>query len=429
MDEIGANHQQTDGLAPGREAAYRAYLGRQPILNRAGAITAFELLFRSGAGNYADPCDSAQATAHVVARAIGEMGIAAALGEHDGYLNISRELLLDDIVHVIPVDRFVLEVPEPAAADTLVLERIQQLGALGYRFALDAVTSSSATLPALLPHVDIVKIDFLHCDRTRLDYLAGFLRGNKKTLLATKLETVADYTLARETGFDLFQGYFFAQPQILEGRRAPTSRRALLKLLHLLSGEPGIAALEAELKLNPTLVMHLMRLVNSGAFGLGRNVSSLKEAIIAIGTNRIARWTQLLLYADGRELPLASDPLVQMVASRARFMELASGRLRLTDRRITDAAFMTGVFSLVDVVFGAGLEETLNDLALAVPIRDAILRHAGVFGQLLRAVQASEQGDAATLDEACEKLVPLTPADLGEIQLAAAEWAALPNKT
>ena len=47
-----------------------------------------------------------------------------------------------------------------------------------------------------------------------------------------------------------------------------------------------------------------------------------------VGTDRIARWTQLLLYADGRDVPLASDPLVQMVATRARFMELASRRLR-----------------------------------------------------------------------------------------------------
>ncbi|MGF7000980.1 hypothetical protein [Paraburkholderia sp. GAS32] len=46
----------TDGQpAPDSEAATLedVYLGRQPILDRSGALNAFELLFRSGAANLA----------------------------------------------------------------------------------------------------------------------------------------------------------------------------------------------------------------------------------------------------------------------------------------------------------------------------------------------------------------------------------------
>ena len=65
--------------------------------------------------------------------------------------------------------------------------------------------------------------------------------------------------------------------------------------------------------------MHLMRLANSSGLGLGHKVTSLREAINATGTNRIARWTQLLLYADGRKVSLEDDPLLQLAATRARF--------------------------------------------------------------------------------------------------------------
>src|SRR5258708_30536678 len=64
------------------------YLGRQPILDRDGALNAYELLFRSSAHNYAEVSDDAQATAQVVARPLGRVRRAAVLGPHRSLLHI-----------------------------------------------------------------------------------------------------------------------------------------------------------------------------------------------------------------------------------------------------------------------------------------------------------------------------------------------------
>ncbi|MEX3825233.1 diguanylate phosphodiesterase, partial [Paraburkholderia sp. BR14262] len=64
------------------------YLGRQPILDRNGALNAYELLFRGGAQNRADVDDDALATAQVMTRTIGQLGVPAVLGRHYGYVNI-----------------------------------------------------------------------------------------------------------------------------------------------------------------------------------------------------------------------------------------------------------------------------------------------------------------------------------------------------
>ncbi|CAH2807839.1 MAG: Predicted signal transduction protein [uncultured Caballeronia sp.] len=48
-----------------------------------------------------------QATAHVVARTVGEIRLSAVLGDHRGYVNMNRDLLFDDIVHIMPPERFV----------------------------------------------------------------------------------------------------------------------------------------------------------------------------------------------------------------------------------------------------------------------------------------------------------------------------------
>ncbi len=129
--------------------------------------------------------------------------------------------------------------------------------------------------------------------------------------------------------------------------------------------------------------MQLLRLANSSAFGLSRHVSSLRDAIAAIGTRQITRWTQLLLYADGRGLPWRSDPLVQLVGTRARFMELAARVLRPSDEAFADAAFMTGIFSLVHVVVDMPPAEILAQLNLSEEIRAAIGSGRGALGALL----------------------------------------------
>jgi c-di-GMP-related signal transduction protein len=409
----------------GLREAESVYLGRQPIIDRKGALHAYELLFRDGPDNRARIFDDVQATAHVVARTVGELGLSAVLGDHRGFVNMNRDLLFDDIVHIMPPDRFVLEILETVTFDARLFKRCEQLRAAGFQFALDDVVSLTEPLHEALPYVDYVKVDFLAADRAHLPQLTDALKMHGKTLVAEKIETHQDFDEASQLGFDFFQGYFFARPQVLVTRRSNPSRTALLRLLAVLSGEPDIAELEAELKLNPNVVVQLLRLANSSAFKLGRAVSSLREAIAATGTRQISRWTQLLLYADGRHLPWRSDPLVHLVGTRARFMELAARELRSSDEDFADAAFMTGIFSLVHVVVDLPPAEIMELLKLSKPICDAIVDGSGPLGALLRISQAAERGDAPELDSstgASAEFAVLTPAVLARLQVEAATW-------
>ena len=407
------------------------YLGRQPIIERNGALNAYELLFRSSRQNYALVTNDAQATAQVVARTIGGIGVSAALGAHRGYVNINRELLFDDIIHVMSPERFVLEVLETVTFDAPLIARVNKLRRAGYAVALDDVCELSDGLLSTINHIDIVKVDFLQTPRPKLAALAQAVRARGKTLIAEKVETQEDFALARRLGFDMFQGYYFARPQVLTARRTDPSRRSLLRMLALLASDAKLTELEAELKLNPEVVVQLLRLVNSSAYGLGRRIASLREAIIAAGTRQIARWAQLLLYADSGDLPWRVDPLVQLAGARSRFMELAASRVRPEDERFVDAAFMTGIFSLVHVVLGvASPAEALDKLGLVSEIRDAIVYGVGPLGALLAIAQAAEEGGAeggaerltAAARLAHDAFATLTPEVLAELNLAAAAW-------
>jgi c-di-GMP-related signal transduction protein len=408
------------------------YPARAPIVDAEGLLRGFELHLREAPADHSDEPDAkreAEAEAAQLLAALGASGVRTALAGHHGYLNLSRPLLFSDAIARLAPDRFYLEISAQLTVDPKLIARLVTLHAKRYRFVIDDVQQPNEAFAKLLPYAQAVKIDPARVAPELLQRLTSALKSAGKLLIALNIETHEACEQAKALHFDLFQGYFFARGSKQSARRVNAPRQALLNLLRLLSSDPSVAQLEAELKLNPVLVMHLMRLANSGEASIGRKVATLRDAINATGTNRIARWTQLLLYADGRKVRLEDDPLVQLAATRARFMELASARLSHANRKVVDGAFLTGVFSLVDAVFGDTLENTLEALTLASHIRAAILRREGQLGTLLRAVEALEHGDWDALDRASAGLAPLGSAELAELAITAAAWASTADQS
>jgi c-di-GMP-related signal transduction protein len=444
------NPGQTDATA---DAQLNASFARQPILNRDGMLCGYEIKVRAPAlpagveagagaaaahaGDSATDADAlpgrapeaTQLLVRAIVRGLIHSNVRGALTGHPAYVDVSREMLFDDSILRLPAARFMFELSPSMEVDDALIARIVQLHARRYRFALDEVTQPNETFAKLLPYAEVVKIDFMHAPRALLPKLTSVLKAAGKLLVALGIDAQDDFEMAHELGFDRFQGYFFARPQTSMMRRVSAPRHALLNLLQLLAGEPTVAQLEAELKLNPVLVMHLMKLANSSGLAVGYKVSTLREAINATGTNRIARWTQLLLYADGRKVALEDDPLLQLAATRARFMELAIERLPEAGRDEADAAFLTGVFSFVDAVFGGSLESTLNVLTLSRPIQAGILHRQGVLGLLLTVVEALERGAWDEVDSLCARLQPLTAEDVAALGLAAGAWAGVADRS
>ncbi len=439
--------QATDNQAAQGAAAgpFEVYFARLPLLDRDGMLCAYETLPRIVAQE-GDPADApvgagdANATTTLAAatlappsqaaalvKAFAKPALRAALTGHPAWLDVTREMLFDDALLRLPADRVTFELPFDLGSDPEVIARIVKLHGKRYRFALDNVTKADETLAKLLPYVDAIKIDIGDIAATMLPKFASVLKAAGKLLVAMGVESKEDYERVHALGFDRFQGYYFTQPHG-GARRASASRQALLNLLQLLASEPTVMQLEAELKLNPVLVMHLMRLANSSSFALGRKVTTLREAINATGTNRIARWTQLLLYADGRKISLEDDPMLQLAATRARFMEMAAAVLPEAGPTEEDSAFLVGVFSFVDAVFGGPIEGALEVLRLAKPIRAAILRREGVLGQLLDASEALERGNWIAVDAACAHLAPLDAGAVSALALQAAEWAGMAER-
>ena len=403
-------------------AVDQLFLGRQPILDREQRLVAYELLFRNGTTNAADVTDGVAATATVIANAFTELGIVDALGDCRGFINVDLEFLFNDVIELLPPQSVVLEILETVPPTDGVVERCRFLKNAGFTLALDDIVQLGPEYAALLELVDIVKVDLPTLSRVELMQLAMKLKPTGKQMLAEKVDTREQMEQCLKLGFHLFQGYYFAKPTILAGKKLDHSQLAVMKLFSLLISDADTTELENALKPEPGLTVNLLRMTNSVGAGCQEKITSLRHAITVLGRRQLQRWLQLLVFAGGKQSG-ATNPLLMMAATRGRLMELLATELRAGDRLFADQAFMVGIMSLMPVLVGQSIREIVAPLGLSGDVRDALCDGAGALGALLRITAGSENGDMTELTAALAELPGLGPKAINRAQTQALQWA------
>lgn len=409
--------------APSDTGGSEVYLGRQPILDAAQQLSAYELLFRSGRENVANVDDAVRATATVITNTFSELALGNALDSHRGFVNVDHDMLFSDALELLPANAVTLEILETVPITEAVVARCRELVDKGFTLALDDVVDIDERWAPMLALASVIKVDIQLLDDTALRTLAERLRPWGKTLLAEKVDTRERMELCRALGFTLFQGYYFARPTIIKGRRLDHAQLALVRLLSLVMRDADTGEIEQALKGEPGLTVNLLRLTNSVACGLATRITSLRHAITVLGRRQLQRWLQLLMFASsgGRA---DGNPLLHLAATRGRLMELLAGRLAARGARIdAEHAFMTGIMSLIPAVLGQPIEEILAQLPIAPAVEKALTEHAGPLGALLALAEASEMADAAGTAAALQRVGGLTGADFNATIAQALAWA------
>lgn len=395
------------------------FLGRQPILDRDNHIVAYELLFRSGQVADANVHDDLQASAQVIVQAFSERDIASVLGGKKGFINVSADLLMSDILELLPSDKVVIELLETIQINDQIIGRCRELKEMGFHMALDDFVGGAQFVP-LFEIVEVVKFDLPLMQPADLKKNVTYLKHWPLQLLAEKVEDVEQANHCRDLGFDLFQGYYFARPAVLSGKRTDASKLALMKLVGLVLKDAETTEIEQAFKHDPSLSFNLLRLVNSVAMGMSHKISSLKHAIIVLGRQQLQRWLQLLLFIN--QSGDLHNPLLELAATRGRLMELLATVQVKRDKDYHDRAFMVGIISLLDALLGIPLDEIIKQVNLSSDVEQALREHGGPLGNLLLLVKKMEQTDfdaaAVILDE-----THLSQADLTQAQLEAMRWA------
>jgi len=371
--------------------AEQALVARQPICDRANSLVAYELLFRASHADGAEVQSPEVATAAVAVQAVMDIGLDELVGARRAWINLPRLALTGEHFRFLPPERVVLEVLETVEADEGVVCALRRAREAGYQIALDDFVLNERTA-GLVALADYVKLDVL--DR-REDDIAAAVRALQRPglrFLAEKVESREVHEAALRAGCHLFQGYYFARPDIVPGRRMPTDRNALLRLLaELQDPETPLERIEELVAADLGLSARLLRYVNAAIHGVRERIDSLRHAIVMLGHERLRDCVTMLLLAglDGKP-----SQLVTMALVRARLCEMLGQRAHGEPHR----HFSAGLLSLLDAFLDQPLEVILAQMELSPDLVEALVAQKGELGASLQVAVACEHADWATLE-------------------------------
>jgi c-di-GMP-related signal transduction protein len=403
-----------------------------------------------------------------IIHSLKNQGITQSLGQHLGFIKIHLGQLGDEL-RGVPAMKFPLQISLIEILDAIqaeaaqaventevaetptkkpdeltvaklpaILERLEKLRIARYQLVLTGLTEMVDGLKDILPRFRYVKLDlnkttdaaslieFCKSIPLPIDPKAKAKKDDNSSnliqIIASEVHTPEDFHKAFDLGCDLFEGFYFIKPDPELSLHRGDDFKNILKLLTLLLSSPELHELVDEIESNRVVAKYLMDLAEADSKDNRKKPENLQEATVFAGVKRITRWTQLLLYADSKaKIPLESTPLLQLVCTRAFFMESASEKLPSgVGLGSADLAFMVGCLSLIDNVFDEPSRDLLSKFNLPHVVVDAVADRSGLLGSLLALSEAAEVGDLEKCQQLCSgELGALTLKDVAQDSLAA----------
>ncbi len=402
--------------APGQSSV--AMIARQAIVNGQQIVVGYELFNRSRT----EAAHTAASDVILIFNALSHAGTEELVGKKLIFVNCTHESLSGGHLELLDPDKVVLEIPPLGhAATDEVAARLPILSGLrerGFHLAFNHTVLQSTYAP-WLPLADYIKLDLSVLAVDQLAVLISYAgRHSKAELIAEKVETAQQYDTVSTQGVQLFQGYWFARPALVEAKLLTPAQGSIIQLINLVRQQASTDEIEEVLKKDAGLAFNLMRLINSAGFGLNREITSFRQAVMLMGLKKLFRWAALLLTAS--RTSGAPSSVGQTAVVRGRLMELLALETLPPDE--ADQAFVVGIFSLLDVMLSIPMESAIGLLNVPESSAAALLRREGFLGDLLNLAEACESSDDAVFHRAAGTL-HLSSQQINLAHLQALAWA------
>ena len=395
------------------------YAARQPILDKEKKLVGYELLFRDGVDNVFPDIDGDEATSRLIEGSQFNFGLEDLTDNKPAYINFTLDTLQKGYPLLLGKEQVVVEILETIQPGKRLLALVKDLKERGYTLALDDYIHQPVWRH-FYPYIDMIKIDFLTTDKESIEAVIEAIKPHPHIkLLAEKVETYEKYQLALEMGFSYFQGFFFSKPEMVQSKTLPPSEMALAELLYETSSmDLNLKKITEVFERDVNLSYKLLRYSNSAAFKRRAEISTIKQALIVLGSEEIKRFLSLLFAAQ-----VAADKpaeLIRLSLTRARFAELLAishGKLR-----DTGMAFLTGMMSLMDAILDEDMPSVMGKLPLTNEIKGALLHGEGLLATYLSLVKFYEQADWDNAKEIQQQL-GLKPEEVPDAYHDALSWS------
>ena len=377
------------------------YAARQPILDKDKQLFAYELLFRDGIDNVFPEVDGDEATSKMIEASRFNIGLSEFTGGKPAFINFTIETLNSHYPEMLTPKEVVVEILETVKPGKRLLAHCKDLHEKGYTIALDDYIHQKVWAH-FYPYINIIKLDWqvLSLDDIKVlkDAIAAYPHIK---LLAEKVETYEEYEQALSLGCELFQGFFFSKPEIVKTKSLSPSQVAMAELLYETSKpELDLSSITSVFERDVTLSYKLLRYANSPIFRRRSEISTIKQALVILGSGELQRFIALMFAVNAN--PNKPSELINLSMARAKFCESISEIL--SSQVDVSIAFLTGLLSLIDAILDEKIETVLESLPLSQSIKDPLLTKKGTMADIIKLVSLIEHADWEATDVIIDSL-------------------------
>jgi EAL and modified HD-GYP domain-containing signal transduction protein len=293
----------------------------------------------------------------------------------------------------------------------------ERVRSTGVKIAVDGLPNLGL-LPELSGVVDWLVFDLRSAPLLTLEKLMRDERIRTKCLAVRGVESWGERDAFHAMGFGYFMGPFLAGDVKTDSDGEIDPRRLrITDLLNKLRADVGLGEIAASLKLDPGLIVRLLTYANSPAAGLAQKVSTVEQAVMVLGRERLYRLLTALLFSAGKD-DEAGRSMLEKALARGRFMELM-GEEQLSKPQC-DELFLAGVLTYLEPLLGVPIRRILERLVVADDVERLLLRNEGPYSAYLMLALAI---DRPTSIARLTDQVAASCEQVNARQLAAVEWA------
>lgn len=312
------------------------------------------------------------------------------------FVTFTPSLLFRNTPKIFDKEKMVIQIEDHVMIHPLSPTIIRKYRAEGYMFAINDFQFSPKYF-SMLDFVTYIKVEISNKhdarDRVSLTNLISTMKGFDKKCIVTGVNTKEDYNLALEIGADYAEGSYVAEAMARKVNRMEFLEGNFFQLVVEVSkDEPDIERIEEIIKRDAALSYALLKIVNSAYFALRRRVSSIRQALVTMGISQLKQWVYLLSFNNDFDNNESLETMMKMSFLRANFAMALSDHIDNLPI-IRSEVYMMGMFSTLQYLIDAPLEEILEEVPVAQEIKDALISQEGICGTLYKLIINYENAD------------------------------------
>ena len=312
------------------------------------------------------------------------------------FITFTPSLLFRNTAKMFDKDKIVIQIEENLIIHPLASVMIEKHRKEGYQFAINNFQFTPKYF-SMLEYVDYIRVDVTgHEDRKTRDSMANMIQmahGFGKSCIAYNVETKEDYDLAVSLDVDYVEGQYVSEGMVTKMNKMEYLQGNLYQLIiEVTKEEPNLDELESIVSRDAALTYSLLKLANSAYFATRRRTASIHQALVTVGLNQLKQWVYLLSFESTQDMNPGSEEVLKLSFIRANFAARLVNYLRPIPVNKSEA-YMMGMFSALEYIVDATLEEILQEIPISDVVKDAMIKHEGKAGKLFDLVLSYERAD------------------------------------